>query len=272
VKHRPVLLFYASSPLDPAAHRRVQEDVFVQAVAERILYEDNHLIVVNKLPGELIQGDRSGDSTLGEVLTEYIRDRDAKPGNVFLGVTHRLDRPTSGVVVFAKTSKALSRLNALFREGKVEKRYWALVDNPPPAEEGSFEDLLWKDSKKNKSFIVAPGKGAVKNAKRALLTYRFLAKGDRYYLLELDIATGRHHQIRCQLAARGMHVRGDLKYGARRSNPDGGISLHARSLAFEHPVGEKGRHVNCVAPPPSEPLWDYFLHVPGIEKETDTDV
>jgi 23S rRNA pseudouridine1911/1915/1917 synthase len=245
----------------------------VSDVSQRVLYEDNHLIVVNKLPGELVQGDRSGDSPMGEAIKEYIRMRYAKPGNVFLGVTHRLDRPTSGVVVFAKTSKALSRINALFREGRVEKRYWALVDNPPPEEEGSFEDLLWKDVKKNKSFVVSAspsGSRQAKSAKRALLKYRLLAGGDRYFLLEVEIGTGRHHQIRCQLAARGMHIRGDLKYGARRSNPDGGISLHARFLLFEHPIGEKGKTVRCTAPPPSEPLWDYFLTVVEPEAATES--
>ena len=241
------------------------------AFSERVLYEDNHLIVVNKLPGELVQGDSSGDSPMGEAVKEYIRIRDAKPGNVFLGVTHRLDRPTSGAVIFAKTGKALSRINALFREGLVEKRYWALVDTPPPEEEGSFDDLLWKDVKKNKSFVASqasPGSRQAKGAKRALLKYRLLARGDRYCLLEVEIGTGRHHQIRCQLAARGMHIRGDLKYGARRSNPDGGISLHARSLVFEHPIGEKGRMVRCLAPPPSDALWNYFLTVLGPEQVT----
>ena len=222
----------------------------------RILYEDNHLIVVNKLPGELVQGDKTGDAPLHVVLENLIKQRDAKPGNVFLGVTHRLDRPTSGVLVYAKTSKALSRMNTLFREGGVEKKYWAIVGSPPDEPEGTMVDWLLKDTKKNKSFIVKEGR---KGAKRAVLKYRLLASGDRYYLLEVEIETGRHHQIRCQLAARGMIIKGDLKYGSPRSNPDGGISLHARYLSFEHPVGDPGRIVKCTAPPPEDALWTYFV-------------
>ena len=227
-----------------------------QPLAARILYEDNHLIVVNKLPGELAQGDHTGDPPLSDLLKAYIAERDNKPGNVFLGVTHRLDRPTSGALLYARTSKALSRMNQLFRDGVVAKSYWALTAGRPESPEGRMEDWLLKDSGKNKSFVVSSGR---KGAKRAVLNYRLLASGDRYNLIEITLETGRHHQIRCQLAARGLHIRGDLKYGAKRSNPDGGISLHARMLCFEHPVGDAGRIVRCEAPPPPDALWDYFL-------------
>lgn len=221
-------------------------------IADRILYEDNHLIGINKLPGELAQGDKSGDSPVSELIKGFIRERDKKPGEVFLGIPHRLDRPTSGVLLLTKTSKALSRMNTLFREGTVEKRYWAVIDRAPEAPEGEMRDWLKKDQKKNKSFVVKPG---ASGAKEALLRYKLLSSGDRYHLLEVSIETGRHHQIRCQLAARGIHVKGDLKYGARRSNPDGGISLHARLLGFDHPVGKERDRVVCIAPPPEDNLW-----------------
>ena len=227
-----------------------------EPLSTRILYEDNHLIVVNKLPGELAQGDQTGDPPLSDLLKSHIAERDSKPGQVFLGVTHRLDRPTSGALLYAKTSKALSRMNQLFREGAVAKSYWALTAAIPEPLEGRMEDWLFKDSGKNKSFVVSSGR---KGAKRAVLNYRLMASGERYNLIEITLETGRHHQIRCQLAARGLHIRGDLKYGAKRSNPDGGISLHARLLSFEHPIGDAGRIVRCEAPPPRDALWDFFL-------------
>ncbi len=227
-------------------------------IGSRILYEDNHLIIVNKLPGELVQGDKTGDDPLPVQLGNYLKVRDDKPGNVFLGVPHRLDRPTSGALVYAKTSKALSRMNNLFREGRVKKTYWALTVKAPDDPEGTCIDYLLKDSSKNKSFVVPEGR---KGGKKAVLHYRLLASGDRYHLLEVEIDTGRHHQIRCQLAARGMVIKGDLKYGARRSNKDGGISLHARYISFAHPVGDDKRMVSCTAPPPeNDNLWEWFVN------------
>jgi 23S rRNA pseudouridine1911/1915/1917 synthase len=224
-----------------------------QPLALEILLEDNHLIVVNKQWGALVQGDRSRDPTLADRVREYLRREYGKPGRVFLGTIHRIDRPTSGVVLFAKTSKALSRMNAAFREGQVEKRYWAVVDAMPPSESGELVHYLRKDQRRNKSYVsdeAAPG------ARKATLSYRLLASSDRYHLLEVEIGTGRHHQIRSQLWAIGCHVKGDLKYGAARSNPEGGIHLHARSLAFDHPVREE--RVEVVAPPPDDPLWQAF--------------
>ena len=227
-----------------------------ESIESRILYEDNHLLIINKLPGELAQGDRTGDPPLSELLKSFLAQRDGKPGNVYLGVTHRLDRPTSGALLYAKTDKALSRMNNLFRDGAVTKSYWALVTGAPESPQGRFEDWLIKDSSKNKSFVTGAER---KGARKAVLNYRLIASGDRYHLLEIEIETGRHHQIRAQLAARGLHIRGDLKYGAKRSNRDGGISLHARSLSFMHPVGADERRVSVVAPPPRDSLWDFFI-------------
>lgn len=208
----------------------------VDELSQRILYEDNHLLVVNKACGELVQGDKTGDSCLLDELKEFIRRRDAKPGNVFLGLVHRLDRPTSGAVIFAKTSKSLSRMNRMIAESKVDKRYWALVDRCPNPHEGELRHFMIKDSAKNRSkAFVQPGKGR----KAAHLQYTLLAQTDSFFLLEIWLHTGRHHQIRAQFAEMGVHIRGDLKYGAKRSNPGGGISLHARSLAFIHPVSQK---------------------------------
>lgn len=216
-----------------------------------ILYEDNHLIIVNKAVGEIVQGDKTGDVPLSETIKLYLKEKYAKPGNVFCGVTHRLDRPVSGVVVFAKTGKALSRMNALFAEhSRIEKRYWAIVCGCPEKEEGVLTHHLVRVEKMNKSFAYPQPKP---NSKEASLEYRLVARGDRYSLLEVNLLTGRHHQIRCQLAAIGCPIKGDLKYGAPRSNPDGGISLHARSIAFEHPVSHE--LVSAVAPPPTDNLW-----------------
>ncbi|MCQ2348981.1 MAG: RluA family pseudouridine synthase [Paludibacteraceae bacterium] len=216
-----------------------------------ILYEDNHLIAVNKGTSDLVQGDRTGDETLPDRIKQYLKEAYAKPGNVFLGVTHRLDRPVSGAVLFAKTSKALARLNTMFAEHNVEKIYWAIVPNTPVAPEGTLENWLVRDGAKNKSFA---HDHEVKGSKRAVLHYRLLARGDRYSLLEVKLETGRHHQIRCQLASMGCPIKGDLKYGSPRSNPDGGISLHARRLAFVHPVSKQ--NVEIIAPVPSDPLWN----------------
>lgn len=226
----------------------------VESIAERVLYEDNHLIILNKICSELVQGDNTGDTPLLEKVREFIRVRDRKPGNVFLGLVHRLDRPTSGIVVFAKTSKALSRMNRLFQKSEVEKVYWALVDAMPPETEGELKHFLYRDAKKNKSRAYdEDGRGR----KAASLDYRLIHSSDRYHLLEIHLHSGRHHQIRAQLERLGMHIRGDLKYGAKRSNPRGGISLHARRLSFVHPVS--GNTVELEADPRNvqdDPLWN----------------
>lgn len=224
-----------------------------------ILYEDNHILAVNKACGQIVQGDKTGDAPLVDILKSLIKERDAKPGNVFLGVTHRIDRPTSGVVLFAKTGKALSRLNTLFREKKVEKAYWAVVEGRPRDPEGRLEHALYKNEAQNKSYVSGQEPGnryAARQAKHAELVYRTLSEADRYTLLEVRMETGRHHQIRCQLAFIGCPIKGDLKYGARRSNPGGGIHLHARSVSFEHPVTRQ--NVTITAEPPADPVWDLF--------------
>lgn len=216
-----------------------------------VIYEDNHLIAVNKNGHELVQGDKTGDASLADLLKTWLKEKYAKPGNVFVGVTHRLDRPVTGVVVFAKTSKALARMNELFRTGEIKKTYWAIVRNRPPAIEQELTHWLVRNEKQNKSYVCAPSQKP--DARKAVLHYRLLAQSERYYLLEIDLKTGRHHQIRCQLAAIGCPIRGDLKYGAGRSNPDGSISLHARRVSFVHPVSKQP--VDIVAPVPDEPLW-----------------
>ncbi len=219
-----------------------------------VLYEDNHLIVVNKAPGEIVQGDKTGDTPLSELVKAYIKEKYAKPGAVFLGVAHRLDRPVSGAVVFARTSKALARLNDMFRRGDVHKTYHAIVPATAAAisatEPHLLEDWLTRNERQNKAYA---HRQEVAGAKLASLDYRTIGRGDRYALLEVNLHTGRHHQIRCQLAATGMPIKGDLKYGAPRSNPDGSICLHARSVAFEHPVSHK--QITVVAPYPALPLW-----------------
>ena len=217
----------------------------------QILYEDNHIIAVSKTCHEIVQGDKTGDIPLSETVKAYIKEKYQKPGEVFLGVTHRLDRPTTGVVLFARTSKALSRLNEMFKSHeKIQKTYWAIVQTPPPTSQGRLENYLWRNEKQNKSFIAKPG---TKDAKRAVLSYTTIAQSDRYTLLEINLETGRHHQIRCQLAAIGCPIKGDLKYGAKRSNPDGGISLHARKIEFIHPVSKLP--ITITAPVPEDTLW-----------------
>ena len=216
----------------------------------KVLYEDNHIIIVSKGAGEIVQGDKTGDTPLSETVKAYIKEKYAKPGAVFLGVVHRLDRPVSGVVVFARTSKALARLNEMFRTGSVQKTYWALVQNKPQETEATLTHYLVRNEKQNKSYAYdheRPG------AKKAVLDYRVIGQTERYHLLEVHLHTGRHHQIRCQLAAIGCPIRGDLKYGAPRSNPDGSISLHARSISFEHPVSHLPIYVE--APVPTEGPW-----------------
>ncbi len=222
-----------------------------------ILYEDNHFIAINKTNHDLVQKDNTGDTALVDTLKTYIKKKYKKPGNVFLGVTHRLDRPVSGVVLFARTSKALSRMNELFRNDKIRKTYLAIVKRMPDKNEDVLVHYLIRNAKQNKSYCFEE---EVKNSKRAELSYRLITSSDNYHLLEIDLKTGRHHQIRTQLAAIGCPIKGDLKYGYPRSNPDGGISLHARSMSFIHPVSKEV--VTIVAnPPKNEVLWQYFISI-----------
>lgn len=218
-----------------------------------VLYEDNHIIIVNKRSSEIVQGDKTGDVTLADTVKEYIREKYQKPGNVFLGVVHRLDRPVSGVVAFAKTGKALARLNEMFRVKDVKKTYWAIVGNAPQQTDGELVHWLVRNEKQNKSYAYDR---EVPHSKKAVLRYRIIGRSDRYYLLEVDLMTGRHHQIRCQLAKMGCPIKGDLKYGAPRSNPDGSICLHARSIRFVHPVSKT--EIKVDAPLPEEHLWRQF--------------
>ncbi len=221
--------------------------------AVEILYEDNHLLIVNKRAGQIVQGDKTGDEPLSEILKRFIKERDNKPGNVFMGVPHRLDRPVTGIAMFAKTSKALERLNELFRDGQVDKTYWAIVKKCPMPGTATLTHYLARNEKMNKSFAYPEARPGTKEAR---LQYTLLHSGDNYHLLEVLLFTGRHHQIRCQLAAIGSPIKGDLKYGANRSNPDASISLHARSISFIHPV--KKEKISVVAPVPNDPLWQYF--------------
>ncbi len=219
-----------------------------------ILYEDNHIIAVNKTCNEIVQGDKTGDTPLSETVKAYIKDKYNKPGEVFLGVTHRLDRPTSGVVLFARTSKALTRLNEMFKSHEqIKKTYWAIVQGAAKVPEARLENWLVRNEAQNKSYITKPG---AKEAKQAILSYKTLVKGEHYTLLEVNLETGRHHQIRCQLAAIGCPIKGDLKYGAKRSNPDGGICLHARKIEFIHPV--KKENICITASVPNDSLWQQF--------------
>lgn len=221
-----------------------------------VLYEDNHILIVNKECGEIVQVDKTGDASLEETLKVWLKNKYNKQGNVFLGVTHRLDRPVSGIVIFAKTSKALPRLNEMFKNGEIHKTYWALVKTPPKQGEGILENFLVRNERQNKSYVYDTEKP---NSKRAILHYKLIGKSDTYYLLEIDLKTGRHHQIRCQLAKMGCPIRGDLKYGFPRSNTDGGISLHSRHIEFIHPVS--GNKIEITAPlPENDPVWHFFGH------------
>lgn len=228
------------------------------SLEERILYEDNHLIILNKEPSEIVQGDKTGDEPVSEELKTYLKIKYNKPGNAFLGVVHRLDRPVSGVVIFAKTSKALARMNRMLQKRELKKTYWAIVKNPPPAPEGELVHYLVRNEKNNKSYI---SNDPSKNSKEAVLNYRLLKQSKDYFLLEVDLKTGRHHQIRAQLAAMGCPIKGDLKYGFPRSNPDASVSLHARKVRFVHPVSKE--KLEIIAPPPRDPLWDYFASLEG---------
>lgn len=219
-----------------------------------VIYEDNHIIIVNKTASEIVQGDKTGDTPLSETVKLYLKEKYQKPGNVFIGVTHRLDRPVSGLVVFAKTSKALSRLNEMFQKGEVKKTYWAVVKNRPPHDEGELVHYMVRNEKQNKSYAYDREKAG---SKKAILNYRLIAQSDHYYLLEVDLKTGRHHQIRCQLAKMGCPIKGDLKYGFPRSNPDGSICLHARFIRFVHPVSKQ--LIEVEAPLPAGNLWKAFI-------------
>lgn len=218
-----------------------------------VVYEDNHIIIVNKTASEIVQGDKTGDVPLSETVKQYLKEKYHKPGNVFIGVTHRLDRPVSGLVVFAKTSKALSRLNEMLKNSEVKKTYWAIVKQTPAETEGELVNYLVRNEKQNKSYAYDTEKPG---SKKAILHYRLIARSDNYCLLEVDLKTGRHHQIRCQLAKMGCPIKGDLKYGFPRSNPDGSICLHARRVRFVHPVSKE--QIDVVAPVPSDNLWRSF--------------
>lgn len=216
----------------------------------QVVYEDNHVIIVSKKSGEIVQGDKTGDEPLSEIVKKYIKEKYHKPGNVFLGVVHRLDRPVSGLVVFAKTSKALSRLNQMFRDSNVHKTYWAITKNVPKNPEGTLINWITRNEKQNKSYVYDK---EVPHSKKAVLSYKLIGHTDNYSLLEIHLMTGRHHQIRCQLAHMGCPIKGDLKYGAPRSNPDGSISLLSRFVEFVHPVSKET--IKATAPLPDDNLW-----------------
>lgn len=230
--------------------------VITPTIAQSILYEDNHIMIINKQPSQIVQGDKTGDRPLSELIKDFIKERDQKPGNVFIGVVHRLDRPVSGAVVFAKTSKALRRLNEMIKAGDIHKTYWAVVKNCPPAEEAHLVHYLQRNEQKNKTFAFDK---PVKDGQKAELAYQLIATSKDYYLLEIRLFTGRHHQIRSQLSKIGSPIKGDLKYGYPRSNSDGSIHLHARKIEFIHPVSKV--NISVYANPPEDSLWNYFLDV-----------
>ncbi len=219
-----------------------------------VVYEDNHLIAINKAAGQIVQGDKTGDQSLHEIVKAYLKEKYNKPGNVYLGLIHRLDRPSSGGVLFGKTSKATARLSKMFQNKDIHKTYWIVVDQKPPQKQGRLEHYLWKNEKKNKSFVVDANK---KGAKKAILNYRLLASANRYHLLEIDLETGRHHQIRTQMHAIDCHIKGDVKYGFKRPNPNGSIHLHAHELRFVHPVSKEPMRLIFPAPQ-DDSLWQHF--------------
>ena len=219
----------------------------------QILFEDNHVIVINKRASDIVQGDKTGDETMPDKIKAYLKEKYQKPGNVFCGVVHRLDRPTSGAVVFARTSKALERLNAQFRDKETNKVYWAIVETKPGISEGTLVHFLKKNEKQNKSYASIK---ETPDSKKAILQYKLIASSDKYHLLEVHLETGRHHQIRVQLSTIGCLIKGDVKYGARRSNTDGSICLHARYLEFIHPTSKEV--IKITAPVPNDPLWLFF--------------
>lgn len=222
-------------------------------ISSAILYEDNHLLIINKRPSQIVQGDKTGDLSLVDLIKSFIKKRDSKPGNVFLGLVHRIDRPVSGTVIFTKTAKSLTRMNLMLKNGEIRKTYWAVVKNCPVPEKGILVHYLKKNEEKNKS---AAYDKPVGDAKRAELSYEVTAKSDTYFLVEIQLHTGRHHQIRSQLSKIGSPIKGDLKYGYDRSNSDGSIHLHARSVEFIHPVRKE--NIIVVAPPPADKIWDFF--------------
>jgi 23S rRNA pseudouridine1911/1915/1917 synthase len=234
------------------------------SIDQQILFEDNHLIILNKQSSDIVQGDKTGDEPLSELLKKYLKEKYNKPGAVFLGVVHRLDRPVSGAVIFARTSKALTRLNIMIRDGLIHKTYWAVVKNSPPRPEDHLVQYLTRNSEKNRSFI---HDHLVNGSQKAELIYKIVDKSDGYYLLKINLLTGRHHQIRAQLAAMGCPVKGDLKYGYPRSNPGGFIHLHARCIEFHHPVSKQP--LKIIAPPPEDKLWDFFSARPHFETVTE---
>ncbi|MFT6959449.1 MAG: 23S rRNA pseudouridine1911/1915/1917 synthase [Polaribacter sp.] len=217
----------------------------------QVLFEDNHIIIISKRAGDITQGDKTGDKPLSDVVKEYVKDKYNKPGLVFIGTVHRLDRPTSGIVIFARTSKALERLNKMLRDKVIHKTYWALVKNPPKKTSDTLVNFLKKDTKKNKSFVY---KKEIEGSKNAILHYKVIKKLEHYFLIEIDLETGRHHQIRTQLSHIGSAIKGDLKYGFPRSNKDGSISLHARKIKFIHPVSKE--EIQITAPTPKDVIWD----------------
>ena len=227
----------------------------------QVVYEDNHIIIVFKQSGEIVQGDKTGDRPLSETVKEYIKAKYHKPGNVFLGVVHRLDRPVAGLVVFARTSKALARLNEMFRKGDIHKTYWAITKNMPNEPQATLTNWIVRNERQNKSYAYDR---EVPDSKKALLSYRVIGHTDHYHLLEVHLMTGRHHQIRCQLAHIGCPIKGDLKYGAQRSNPDGSISLLSHEMTFVHPVSKETIHV--VAPLPDDNLWRALAPVADVDK------
>ena len=229
----------------------ISRKIFTNKDNLQVLYEDNHIIIVNKRAGDIVQGDKTGDQPLSDVVKEYLKDKYNKPGNVYLGVVHRLDRPTTGIVMFAKTSKALPRLNKLFSEKDAKKTYWAIVKNSPPKTQDTLKHWLKKNPKNNKSYAYIK---EVDEGKKAVLHYELLKSLDTYHLLEIELETGRHHQIRCQLASIGCPIKGDLKYGFERSNPDASIHLHAKQLQFIHPVSNE--LIDITAPLPDDTVWN----------------
>ena len=222
---------------------------------KNILFEDNHLIIINKKPGELTQGDKTNDKTLGDKVKDYIKKKYNKPANVYLGITHRLDRPTSGIIIFTKTSKSLTRLNKMFKENNIKKTYWAVVNKINEPKEIKLEDFLLKNNKQNKSYVKDE---KTKNAKKSVLYYKQIYTLNNYSLLQIKLETGRHHQIRTQLSNKGMAIKGDLKYGFPRSNKDGSIHLHSRKIEFQHPVSKK--IIEITANPPKNVIWDLCIN------------
>ena len=219
-----------------------------------VLYEDNHIIAVNKRPSDIVQGDKTGDKTLSDQVKAYLKHKYKKPGEVYLGVVHRLDRPVSGAILFARTSKALTRLNQMLKDHLISKTYWAVVKNVPIHNEGHLVNYLTRNEARNKTYV---SQFALEGSQKAELTYKLIGSSDKYYLLEIELLTGRHHQIRAQLAAIGLPIKGDLKYGFPRSNPDGSIHLHARRITFSHPI--QNILVQIIANPPADAVWNYFV-------------